>query len=144
MGIDPKIADALARNVQGKRPSSALGEVVRARGRTAPRDRGMNKAETRYAQQLEALKDTGFILRYRFEAVKLRLADRTYLTMDFMVQMPDGGIEFHDVKAFWKKAGKVGIEEDAAIKMKVAAEQYPEWVFKAVWERGGKWEERVF
>lgn len=144
MGTPKADYEAMRDKAAARRPSSFLGNVVKVRGSVAPRERPMNKSEARYAKRLESMKEQGRILRYRFEAIKLRLADRTYLTMDFMVQMPDGLIEFHDVKAYWKRAGKVGIEEDAGVKMKVAAEQYPEWVFKAVWERDGKWGERTF
>ena len=136
----PSEVTSLLENPVGR---SFIG-IVKVAGKTEPRDRSMNKEEAKYALRLEAMKSQGRIIRYRFEAVKLRLADRTYLTMDFMVQLPSGLIEFHDVKAFWKKAGKVGIEEDANVKMKVAAEQYPEWTFKAVWEKGGDWQERTF
>ncbi len=152
MGLSQKDIDEMRKTVEkgGSRRTAPVFEVVipvmtvKAIGKTEPRERPMNKTEAKYAVRLEAMRSQGRILRYRFEAVKLRLADRTYLTMDFMVQLPGGLIEFHDVKAYWKKAGRVGIEEDANVKMKVAAEQYPEWTFKAVWEKGGDWQEKVF
>ena len=46
----------------------------------------MNKAEQRYALHLAGLRQAGQIVRYDFEPVKLRLADRTYYTPDFNVQ----------------------------------------------------------
>ena len=58
----------------------------------------MNKNEAAYARQLEARQRVGEIVRYRFEPMKFRLADLAYYTPDFEVQLPDGTIEFHEVK----------------------------------------------
>ena len=77
----------------------------------------MNKTEAAYAAYLDGLKKDGLIADYRFEAVKLRLADKTFYTPDFMVLMPDFSFEMHEVKGFW--------EEDARVKIKVAAAQFP-------------------
>lgn len=77
----------------------------------------MNKTEAAYAEHLEACKRHGGVLWYRFEGLKFRLADKTFLTPDFAVMTRDGLIELHDVKGF--------MMDDANVKMKVAAEQYP-------------------
>lgn len=95
----------------------------------------MNKTEAAYADFLEAKKRAGAIADYRFECAKLRLADKTFYTPDFMVLDPDGSIEFHEVKGFW--------EEDARVKIKVAAAQFP-FVFVAVKRVKGGWEKEVF
>lgn len=87
----------------------------------------MNKLEREYAARLEALKAHGEIADYRFESVKLRLADRTFYTPDFMVLKPDGAFEMHEVKGFW--------EDDARVKIKTAAELFP---FKFIAARKGK------
>lgn len=88
------------------------------RGRTQKRVSGsMNRTEERYAKYLSALKATGDILEYWFEGVKLRLADSTFYTPDFLVQIPSGELECHEVKGFW--------EDDARVKIKVAAALYP-------------------
>ena len=71
----------------------------------------MNKTEQRYAFHLAGLRQAGQIARYDFEPVKLRLADRTFYTPDFRVIIPDGTIEFHEVKGFWR--------DDARVKIKV-------------------------
>lgn len=110
----------------------------RARGRTVRRLPGqMNKTEQDYADKL-----TRENWRFRFEALKLRLADNTYFTPDFVVYDPDGLIEFHEVKAEMSN-GKLLIEDDAAVKIKVAAEMYPEFKFvlcsKATKKNGGGW-----
>ena len=77
----------------------------------------MNGTEKEYAIFLEAEKQRGAILWYRFEGVKLRLADNTFYTPDFSVMDLDGVIECHEVKGFW--------QDDARVKIKVAAEMYP-------------------
>jgi hypothetical protein len=77
----------------------------------------MNRTEAAYAQVLEAEKIAGDVQWWRFEGVKLRLADKTFLTVDFAVMVRDGTLEMHEVKGFW--------EDDARVKIKVAADQYP-------------------
>lgn len=91
----------------------------------------MNKTEARYAERLETLRLAGEVLWYAFESVKLRLADRTHYTPDFIVMMADGTTEFHEVKGFWR--------DDARVKIKIAAELYP-FRFLAVRRVKGDWE----
>lgn len=112
-----------------------------AKGRTVRRAPGvMNKTEQAYAAQLEVRKSILKIADFKFDCIKLRLADKTFVTLDFFVLMPDGTMEFHEVKGHW--------EDDARVKIKVAAEQYPYFTFKAVTTRakkdGGGWAEEVF
>jgi hypothetical protein len=77
----------------------------------------MNRTEAAYASHLDLLKTAGEILWYRFEGIKLRLADNTFLTVDFAVMMADGTLEMHECKGY--------MEEDANVKLKVAAASYP-------------------
>lgn len=99
----------------------------------------MNKTEAAYAQHLEARKAAGEVLWYRFEGIKLRLADNTFYSPDFAVLLADGTLECHEVKGHWM--------DDARVKIKVAADQYP-MRFIAVKVRakkhGGGWEVEVF
>ena len=90
----------------------------------------MNKLEAAYAARLEGLKLAGEIADYRFECLKLRLADNTFYTPDFMVLRADGTFEMHEVKGFW--------EDDARVKIKVAAELYP-FKFIAARKQKGAW-----
>lgn len=87
----------------------------RARGRQKVGKR--NKAEAAYENFLELRKNAGEILWHRFEAIKLRLADKTFYEPDFAVMLSDGQMEIHEVKGHW--------EDDARVKIKVAAEMYP-------------------
>ena len=100
----------------------------------------MNKTEAAYASHLMARKLVGEIERFDFEPEKFRLADRTYYTPDFrVILMQDGTVEFHEVKGFW--------EDDARVKIKVAAELHP-YRFVAVKpiakKHGGGWSVEEF
>jgi len=95
----------------------------------------MNKLEEKYANYLEGLKVLGEIEDYKYEPIALRLARRTTYTPDFMVMLLDGTLEFHETKGFW--------EEDARVKIKVAANMFP-FRFLAIKEKpkksGGGWD----
>lgn len=77
----------------------------------------MNKTEQAYATHLELRKAAGEVVWYAFEALKLRLADKTFYDTDFTVMLAGGELEIHEVKGFWT--------DDARVKIKVAAEQFP-------------------
>ena len=84
----------------------------------------MNKIEAAYAAHLECCKSAGEIRRYEFEGMKFRLAEGAYYTPDFIVRRPNDTLECHEVKGFWREAARVRI--------KVAAEQWPEFRWCAV------------
>lgn len=101
----------------------------------------MNKTEAAYAAHLEMMRRAGDVQWFRFEGVKLRLADNTFLTVDFAVMAASGLLEMIDVK------GSPAIyTDDAKVKMKVAADTYP-FVFKVAFpipkKQGGGWKEVV-
>lgn len=99
----------------------------------------MNNTEKAYSDHLELLRKAGEVLWVRFEGLKLRLADNTFYTPDFAVMAADGVIECHEVKGHW--------QDDARVKIKVAAEQYP-FRFVAIKARakkdGGGWSMESF
>ena len=98
----------------------------------------MNKTEAEYALTLAAKKAAGEIQNYWFECFKIKLADKTYYTPDFMVMANDDVWEAHEVKGFW--------EDDARVKVKVFAETYPIRVrcfTKRAKKNGGGWEEET-
>lgn len=90
----------------------------------------MNKLEQAYSVYLDGLKHAGLIAWYKFEGIKLRLADKTFYTPDFFVMRDDLTIEVHEVKGFW--------EDDARVKIKVAADSYP-FKFIAIQKQKGEW-----
>lgn len=77
----------------------------------------MNKTEKSYAAHLEAERHAGRVAWWRFEGVKLRLADNTFYSPDFAVMLSSGAMEMHEVKGHWM--------DDAKVKIKVAASLYP-------------------
>lgn len=86
----------------------------------------LNKLESAYeAQVLLPLKLAGEVLSYGFECLRLRLASNTTYTPDFFVQALDGVLELHEVKPWSGKLGGPFWEEDARLKWKVVAEEYP-------------------
>jgi len=104
----------------------------------------MSGYEQTYAAVLKVRKDLGKVADFKFESVKLRLADNTFYTPDFFILMPDGAIELHEVKGSWGAPN----QDKSRVKLKVAAEQYPYFTFKAVTKQavknGGGWAEEVF
>ncbi len=91
----------------------------------------MNGLEARYAGRLEAMKRAGKLILWKFEEIKLRMADGTFYTPDFFIMLPDGSVGFHETKGFWR--------DDARAKIKIAAELYPMFFFVAVqWDAKAK------
>ena len=106
--------------------------MIRARGlgRQAAR-KGRSKLEERYAEHLKLLQLAGEIADFREQAFRLRLAGSAFYKPDFLVILADGLVEFHETKGHW--------EEAARVRIKVAAELYPWFTFKAVQFKAGNW-----
>lgn len=113
------------------------GNSAFALGRLKPGT--MNKTEAAYAAHLEMRKHAGEVLWWRFEALKLRLADNTFYTPDFAVMTADSVMECHEIKGVWQDTGRA--------KIKVAADMYP-FRFRAFQsvskKKGGGWAEEDF
>jgi len=107
-----------------------------AKGRVRPKA-GMNKTEAAYEAHLALRKAAGEVQWYAYEGVKLRLADKTFYTPDFVVMLADDVIELHEVKG--AKGAGYWCEEDAKIKVKVAAAAYP-FQFRIVWNNKAGWQ----
>lgn len=118
-------------------PKGGPGAGVLALGRLKPGQ--MNRTEAAYADHLEAQRVAGKVLWWKFEGLKLRLADNTFYTPDFAVMTAARTLEVHEVKGHWA--------DDARVKIKVAAELYP-LRFIAVRalpkKAGGGWDAEVF
>jgi hypothetical protein len=95
----------------------------------------MNETEKRYAGHLDLQKQSGDILEWWFEAMNLRLGDKCFYKVDFLVLTADHELQVHEVKGFWT--------DDALVKIKTAADKFPfrfvaiRWVKKA-------WDHRWF
>lgn len=108
-----------------------------ARGRSRGGKQTENRLERAYRLHLEARLHAGEITWMRPQGVKLRLADNTFFTPDFAVMLPDGEMQLHETKGF--------MQDDAGVKLKVAAEMYPFHFFlvRARTKRdGGGWDVR--
>jgi len=77
----------------------------------------MNKTEQAYRNTLELMRIAGEILWYRFEGIKLKLADNTTYTPDFFVMRANGEMEVYEVKGY--------MLDDANVKIKIAASIFP-------------------
>lgn len=102
----------------------------------------MNQTEEAYARDLELRRAAGEVAWFKFEGVKLRLADNTFYSPDFAVMLASGVMEMHEVKG-----GRGIFFDDAKVKIKVAAEMYP-FAFVVAFpipkRKGGGWEiERI-
>lgn len=100
----------------------------------------MNKSEKEFSEYLESLRISGQIQAWKFEPEKFRLANNCYYTPDFFCLNADGTVTFYEVKGYWA--------DDAKIKMKVVAEQFPWYSFVAVYKQtkkaGGGWKFEQF
>lgn len=111
---------------KGKERVQALGRMKAGK---------MNEMEKKYAGHLDKRKLAGEVEEYWFEPMNLRLADKCFYKVDFLVLLQSGALEVHEVKGFW--------EDDALVKIKVAAELFP-FRFVAIQSKKGEWVERNF
>lgn len=88
-----------------------------------------NKLEAAYGQHLTLRQRAGEVEWFAFEGIKLRLADRTFLTIDYFLMLATGELEAHEVKGGF-------MEDDAAVKLKVAAATFPFRFVLVKWIRG--------
>lgn len=92
----------------------------------------MNRLESAYAQHLALRQKAGDVEWFVYEGIKLRLAEKTFLTVDFFLMLATGDLEAHEVKGSH-------LEDDAAVKLKVASALYP-FRFVLVRAAGGSWD----
>lgn len=106
----------LARQSKAKeKPKKTGKEKLQALGRLKVGQQ--NKTELSYEQHLTWRMHLGEVLWFKFEGIKLRLADNTFYTPDYAVMTANSVMELHEVKGVWL--------DDARVKIKVAAEMYP-------------------
>ena len=82
----------------------------------SPKPEYESKWEEAYAYNLDLQKKIGIILDWRIHPIKFRLAKATFYTPDFLVITCDA-FEIHEVKGYMR--------DDAAVKLKTAAEMFP-------------------
>lgn len=96
----------------------------------------MNKTEAEWCRGLEARKLAGEVAWFGYEAIKVRLADSTFYTPDFLVMLANGELELHEVKGAF-------VMDDARLKFKVVAEHFPARLVWAQKIKGGAWKVEV-
>lgn len=108
------------------KPASKTGvQSMQALGRLPPGT--MNKTETRFAEYLAMRSLAGEVLWWKFEGIRLVLAPKTSITIDFAVMVKSGELHMIDVK------GSLAIlSDDAHAKTKIAAATFPFAFFYAV------------
>lgn len=125
-----KQAAAGAEPAAPSEPAQTSKQKLQALGRMAKGE--MNKTELAFSQYLNVLLHNGDILWWKFEAIKLMLANNTSLTVDFAVMEASGLLVMIDVKG-----AKAIVEDDARVKMKVAARMFP-FVFRLAYPKPKK------
>lgn len=110
----------------GKSRAQALGRL---------KSGTMNKTEAAYADHLKAAVIAGEVACWWFEGIGLKVAPNCHYYPDFMVMLPDGRIEIHEVKAR-SANGSYRAEDDARVKLKVCAEKFP-FLLRVVWPKQG-------
>jgi hypothetical protein len=91
----------------------------------------MNKLESRFACQLEAWRLSGEIMEWRAFPSALSLARRCVYHPDFFARFPDGTEVMYEVKGFMR--------EDAAVKLRVAADKFRMYKFVVVRFKNHEW-----
>lgn len=111
-----------------------------AKGRARHVPGQMNGYEKAYAEELDRQVKAGLIQWWDFEPARLKLAKLTTYTPDFLVMNNDDSMTFVEIKGHW--------EDDARVKIKVAAEQFYMFHFIALQplpkKRGGGWKREEF
>lgn len=122
LGIGHEHPDHPSRRVDAPRVAAPTEAPRRERQRIPTKNaKGQNKTEARFDAILADLLHRNEIGSYQFEPVKLRLAGNTTYKPDFFVVLRDYSVAFVEVKGYMR--------DDAAVKVKVAAEQRPWAVF---------------
>lgn len=121
----------------------------------------MNRTETRYSEYLANRLLIGEIQWWEFEPITFKLGKDLRWTPDFLILTRELELEFHDTKAgtSQKKKDDLGVkvstgkyvprvEDDARVKIIMAAEKWPFLQFCTVWEAGkagcGTWDRKDY
>lgn len=90
-----------------------------------------NRTEQRFLDWCEERKATGEFAIVRFEKITLVLASGVRYTPDVWVVLRTGEVVCYEVKGF--------MQEDARVKLRVAAQSFPEFSFVLVYWKAKAW-----
>lgn len=96
----------------------------------------MNRTESEWSRMLEARRISGEVLWWSYEPIKVRMADATFYTPDFLVVLANGELELHEVKGAF-------VMDDARVKFKLVAEHFPARLVWAQKLKGGSWKVEI-
>ena len=120
-----KLREKTVRQINTTKPASfALGRLKAG---------AMNKTEAAYANYLEKQKQFGDVAWFAFEPMNLKLADKCFYKVDFLVMLKSGQLECHEIKGF--------LTDDSLVKFKVAGQKFP-FVFRMIALKKGVWVEK--
>lgn len=91
----------------------------------------VNKWEREYSAHLRLLQLAGEIKGWEHEPDAIVLGYRCVYIPDFRVHMRHGGVEYHEVKGH--------MQDDAAVKLAVAAMLHPNIPFMVISRKGRSW-----
>ncbi len=118
-----RITNKADKKVNASQPASfALGRLKAG---------AMNKTEAAYANYLEKQKQFGDVAWFAFEPMNLKLADKCFYRVDFLVMLKSGQLECHEVKGGY-------MTDDSLVKFKVAACKFP-FTFRMFSLKKGEW-----
>jgi len=114
-----------------------IGTQARVRKRIRQSQKTMNKLEAEFYEKLKSIYSNVY-----YEPMRMRLCNGVVFIPDFMVvqKIADGctAVKFFEVK------GNQKIQDDASVKLKMAAQQYRLFWFWLVWkEKNGEWKEQA-
>lgn len=105
-----------------------------AHGRVA-QPKGMNKLEAAWSLELRVRAQQGKIAWWRYESITLKLGHDCRYCCDFAVLLDTGEMVFYECKGFMR--------DDALVKLKVAARDFPFSLILVTRDKGGWKEEEV-
>lgn len=118
-----RITNKADKKVNASQPASfALGRM---------KSGAMNKTEAAYANYLEKQKQFGDVAWFAFEPMNLKLANKCFYRVDFLVMLKSGQLECHEVKGGY-------MTDDSLVKFKVAACKFP-FTFRMFSLKKGEW-----
>lgn len=101
---------------------NAPPESVQTEKKLRQNSKKLNKTEQRYLEYLQQKMPT---TKIRCQEITLLIGNGVRYTPDFAFNAGVNGWQMHETKGFMR--------DDAAVKIKVAASQYPEFHFRLVW-----------
>lgn len=127
-----KAQQETTRHFEEARGSIVLSELPRSSvsgiGNTS-----LNKTEQRYFQILKERFPFGHVQAH---TIKLQLAEKCWYLPDFSYVLPTGALVFVETKGAFER-------DDAIVKLKTAARQFPQFTFIKAKYVKGKWTETV-